>query len=168
MSSQLVAQPAWAIKDYLEVRDGHLTINGVDALALVRAHGSPLYVFSAPRISANIARLKRAAEAVKHPVRYFYASKANSNMAVLKTVRDARIDIEVNSGGELFKALRAGFRPEQIIFNGTSKTDEELDEAVRAGIFSINVDSIYEIELVENAVRRARSELNSGLPPARI
>ena len=60
MSSQLVAQPAWAIKDYLEVRDGSLTINGVDALALVRAHGSPLYVFSAPRISANIARLKRA------------------------------------------------------------------------------------------------------------
>src|SRR3989440_8003153 len=168
MSSQLVAQPAWAIKDYLEVRDGSLTINGVDALALVRAHGSPLYVFSAPRISANIARLKRAAEAVKHPVRYFYASKANSNMAVLKTVRDARIDIEVNSGGELFKALRAGFRPEQIIFNGTSKTDEELDEAVRAGIFSINVDSIYEIELVEDAVRRARNELNSGLPPARI
>ena len=120
MSSQLVAQPAWAIKDYLAVRDGSLTINGVDALALVRTHGSPLYVFSAPRISANIARLKRAAEAVKHPVRYFYASKANSNMAVLKTVREAGIDIEVNSGGELFKALRAGFAPAQIIFNGTS------------------------------------------------
>ena len=53
-------------------------------------------------------------------------------MAVLGAVRDAGIDIEVNSGGELFKALRAGFRPDQIIFNGTSKTDEELDEAVRA------------------------------------
>src|SRR2546421_1579059 len=168
MSSQLVAQPAWAIKDYLEVRDGHLTINGVDALALVRAHGSPLYVFSAPRISANIARLKRAAEAVKHPVRYWYASKANSNMAVLKVVRDAGIDVEVNSGGELYKALRVGFKPNQIIFNGTSKTNEELDEAVRAGVYSINVDSIYEIELVEDAVRRARRELNSGLPPARI
>src|SRR4030095_7675386 len=91
-----------------------------------------------------------------------------SNMGVLQVVRDAGIDIEVNSGGELFKALRAGFRPDQIIFNGTSKTDEELDEAVRAGIYSINVDSIYEIELVEDAVRRARSELNSGLPPARV
>jgi diaminopimelate decarboxylase len=163
MSSQLVAQPAWAIKDYLETRDGSLHINGVDALALVRAHGSPLYVFSAPRISANIARLKRAAEAVKHPCRYFYASKANSNMAVLKTVRDAGIDIEVNSGGELFKALRAGFRPEQIIFNGTSKTDEELDEAVRARIFSINVDSLYEIELVAAAARRQQQRANITL-----
>jgi diaminopimelate decarboxylase len=89
-------------------------------------------------------------------------------MAVLGVIRDAGIDIEVNSGGELYKALRAGFRPDQIIFNGTSKTDEELDEAVRAGIYAINVDSIYEIELVEDAVRRARTELNSGLPPARI
>jgi diaminopimelate decarboxylase len=89
-------------------------------------------------------------------------------MAVLGVVRDAGIDIEVNSGGELFKALRAGFRPDQIIFNGTSKTNDELDEAVRAGIYSINVDSIYEIGLVEDAVRRARAELNSGLPPARI
>ena len=163
MSSQLVAQPAWTIKDYLAVRDGSLTINGVDALALVRAHGSPLYVFSAPRISANIARLKHAATAVKHPVRYFYASKANSNMAVLKVVRDAGIDIEVNSGGELFKALRAGFLPEQIIFNGTSKTDDELDEAVRAGIFSINVDSLYEIELVAAAARRQQQRANITL-----
>ena len=73
-----------------------------------------------------------------------------------------------STAAELFKALRAGFRPDQIIFNGTSKTSDELDEAVRAGIYSINVDSIYEIGLVEDAVRRARAELNSGLAPARI
>jgi D-ornithine/D-lysine decarboxylase len=74
-------------------------------------------------------------------------------------VRESGIDIEVNSGGELYKALRVGFRPDQIVFNGTSKTPEELDEAVRAGIYSINVDSVYEIELVEEVVRRAREAL---------
>ena len=88
-------------------------------------------------------------------------------MAVLQTVRESGIDVEVNSGGELFKALRVGFRPDQIIFNGTSKTDEELDEAVRAGIYSINVDSIYEIELVERSVSRLREQGNN-VPPARI
>src|SRR5581483_9401516 len=61
-----------------------------------------------------------------------------------------------------------GIRPAQIIVNGTSKTNEALDKAVPAGIYSINVDSIYAIELAEDAVRRARSELNSGLPPARV
>jgi diaminopimelate decarboxylase len=75
-------------------------------------------------------------------------------MGVLAAVRDAGIDIEVNSGGELYKALRVGFRPDQIIFNGTSKSVEEIDEAVGAGIYSTNVDSIYEIELIEESARR--------------
>src|SRR5216684_5312807 len=169
MSSVMTAAPAWTIPGFLEARENnHLFISGADATALSYKYGSPLFVFSEARIRSNIARLQDAAKQVDRPIKFCYASKANSNMAVLKVVRDAGIDIEVNSGGELYKALRVGFRPDQIIFNGTSKTNEELDEAVRAGIYSINVDSIYEIELVENAVRRARSELNAGLPPARI
>src|SRR4030095_1887724 len=104
MSSRVAAvSPAWAIPGYLEVANGHLSINGADALELVREYESPLFVFSAPRIRSNIHRLQRAAESVEKPIRFFYASKANSNMAVLKTVRDTGIDIEVNSGGELFK-----------------------------------------------------------------
>ncbi|HEX8650926.1 MAG TPA: diaminopimelate decarboxylase [Pyrinomonadaceae bacterium] len=155
MTSQFVASSqAWSIPGYLETRDGHLTISGADALDLVREHDTPLFVFSQPRIRSNIERLQRGAQEVERPVKFCYASKANSNMAVLATVRDGGIDIEVNSGGELYKALRAGFRPDQIIFNGTSKTMAEIDEAVGAGIYAINVDSIYEIEMVEEAARR--------------
>jgi diaminopimelate decarboxylase len=169
MSPVITTAPAWTIPGFLEARENnHLFISGVDATALSYRHGTPLFVFSEPRIRANIARLQAAAKQVDRPIKFCYASKANSNMAVLKVVLDAGIDIEVNSGGELYKALRVGFTPSQIIFNGTSKTEEELDEAVRAGIYSINVDSIYEIELVEDAVRRARASLNNGLPPARI
>ena len=145
--------PAWAIPGYLESRDGRLHVGGADSLALAREHDTPLFVFSEPRIRANVERLKAAAARVERPVRFFYASKANSNMAVLSTVRDAGIDAEVNSGGELFKALRAGFRPDQIIFNGTSKTEREIDEAINAGIYSINADSVYEIELIEARAR---------------
>ena len=78
-------------------------------------------------------------------------------MAVLKTVRDAGIDIEVNSGSELFKALRVGFRrPDQIIFNGTSKSDENLTRLSAPGSMpSISID--HEIGLVEEAVKRARN-----------
>jgi diaminopimelate decarboxylase len=170
MSSSVVsATPAWAISDYLEVRDGRLNINGADAVDLVNKYDSPLFVFSEQRIRANIQRLKSAADSVDHPIRFFYASKANSNMAVLKTVLDSGIDVEVNSGGELFKALRIGFRPDQIIFNGTSKSAGELDDAVRAGIHAINVDSIFEIGLVEAAVRRvAAADGGTVASPARI
>jgi diaminopimelate decarboxylase len=168
MSQVMTAAPAWTIPGFLEVRDGRLSISGADAVELVRQYGSPVFVFSESRIRANIERLQAAAAQVDRPIKFCYASKANSNMAVLRTVRDAGIDLEVNSGGELFKALRVGFRPDQIIFNGTSKMAEELDEAVRAGIYSINVDSIYEIELVEAAVRRVRKEFNTEIPRARI
>jgi len=139
------------------VRNDHLTVNGVDTLKLVKEFNSPLFVFSETRICDNIKRLQLAADAVDRPIKFCYASKANSNMAILKVVLESGIDIEVNSGGELFKALRVGFRPDQIIFNGTSKSDDELDDAVRAGIYAINVDSIYEIDLVEQSVERLRA-----------
>ena len=159
--------PAWSIPGYLEVQNDHLTVNGADAIALVEDFGSPLFVFSENRIRDNIRRLQLAADSVDRPIKFCYASKANSNMAILKVVLDSGIDIEVNSGGELFKALRVGFRPDQIIFNGTSKSDEEIDQAVRAGIYAINVDSIYEIELVEQSVERLRAR-GEEVGPARI
>src|SRR5689334_2014138 len=135
MSRVITAAPAWTVPGFLEPRENnHLFISGADAAALTYKYGSPLFVFSEPRIRGNIARLQAAAKQVDRPIKFCYASKANSNMAVLKVVRDAGIDIEVNSGGELYKALRVGFKPGQIIFNGTSKTNEELDEAMRAGI----------------------------------
>lgn len=162
-----ISCPAWSISGYLEVRAGHLNINGADALDLVRQYDSPLFVFSEQRIRDNIARLQHAASVVDRPIKFCYASKANSNMAILKTVLAAGIDIEVNSGGELFKALRVGFQPDQIIFNGTSKSDGEIDEAVRAGIYAINVDSIYELDLVEESVQRLRAQ-GEDVPPARV
>ncbi|MDQ2854889.1 MAG: diaminopimelate decarboxylase [Acidobacteriota bacterium] len=168
MSTQpAVSCPAWSIPGFLEVRDGRLNVSGADAIALVNEFDSPLFVFSEARIRSNIDRLQRAATTVDRPIKFCYASKANSNLSVLKTVLESGIDIEVNSGGELFKALRVGFRPDQIIFNGTSKSDGEIDDAVRAGIYAINVDSIYEIGLVEQSVRRLRAT-GSVVPPARI
>src|SRR5689334_15286082 len=140
--------PAWSIPGYLEVRDDHLTVNGADSIALVEQFNSPLFVFSEARIRDNISRLQRAADAVDRPIKFCYASKANSNLAILKVVLESGIDIEVNSGGELFKALRVGFRPDQIIFNGTSKSDDEL-------------------ELVEQSVERLRAH-GEDIPPARV
>lgn len=147
--------PAWAIAEYLTTDStGSLTMCGRSASQIAREYGTPLFVFSETRIQSNIRRLQEATATLPHRVRFFYASKANSNVAVLKVVRDEGIDIEVNSGGELFTALRAGFDARQIIFNGTSKTSVEIEEAITAGIEAINVDSLYEIELIEQCARR--------------
>ncbi len=126
---------AWTIENFLEVKNTQLFINGASALDLANKFGTPLFVFSEPRIKHNIERLKSAGEFIDCPLKVCYAAKANSNMGILKAVKDAGSDLEVNSGGELFKALKIGFAPEQIIFNGTSKTVEELEQAISAGIY---------------------------------
>jgi diaminopimelate decarboxylase len=154
---------AWTIKDYLEIRNNQLHISGVSAIELSEKFDTPLFVFSEARIRHNIERLKRAGSVTNCRLKVCYAAKANSNMAILRVVKDAGSDLEVNSGGELFKALKIGFKPEQIIFNGTSKTETELEEAISAGIYAIQSDSIYELELTEKVARRLNKRANVSL-----
>jgi diaminopimelate decarboxylase len=154
---------AWTIKDYLETKNNQLHIDGVPAIELAREFDTPLFVFSESRIKHNINRLKRAEDVIGCRLKVCYAAKANSNMAILRSVKDAGSDLEVNSGGELFKALKIGFKPEQIIFNGTSKTETELEEAISAGIYAIQSDSIYELELTEKVAQRLNKRANVSL-----
>ena len=155
--------PAWTIENFLEVKNNQLYISGASAIDLAKQFDTPLFVFSEARIRHNIERLKRAESVIDCPLKICYAAKANSNMAILRAVRDAGSDLEVNSGGELFKALKIGYEPNQIIFNGTSKTERELEEAIRAGIYAIQADSFYEIELIEIAARRLKKRANVSL-----
>ncbi|CAL1549066.1 unnamed protein product, partial [Lymnaea stagnalis] len=104
-------------------------------------YGTPLFVFSESRIEHNIARLQKAESVIDAELKVCYAAKANSLMAILRTVKDAGCDLEVNSGGELWKALKVGFTGEQLIFNGTSKEVWELELAINSNIYAIQVDS---------------------------
>ena len=131
-------QKDWTIESFLEVRDGGLSICGVPAAEIAEKFKTPLFVFSEQRIKHNINLLKEIEEVIDCPLKICYAAKANSNMAILQAIKNAGSDIETNSGGELFKALKIGFRPEQIIFNGTSKTEDEHAEAIRAGIYAMS------------------------------
>jgi diaminopimelate decarboxylase len=153
------SQPAWTIPGYLEIRNDHLHINGVDTIGLAEEFDTPLFVVSAPRIRHNIARLLEAA-GHHEKIKLCYASKANNILGVLRVVRDAGIDIEVNSGGELFRAAQAGFRPDQIEMNGISKTEREIAEAIDAGVYAINVDSPFELELIERVAAKAGKRAN--------
>lgn len=153
------AQPDWTIPGYLEIQNQHLHIHGVDVAHLAEEYDTPLFVISAPRIRHNIAQLLEAQQ--HHPnLKLCFASKANNLLGVLRVVREAGIDVEVNSGGELFKALRAGFRPDQIEMNGIAKTEQELAEAIDAGIYTINLDSPFELELVEQVAARLGKRAN--------
>ncbi len=155
--------PAWELKNFLDVRDNHLHIDGVDAVELAREHGTPLFIYSESRIRHNIDRLRKSASVIDCPLKICYAAKAMSTLGILRAVKDAGIDIEVNSGGELWKALKVGFTGEQIIFNGTSKEVWEIENAIGAGIYAIQVDSLYELSLIEETARRLDKRANVSL-----
>jgi diaminopimelate decarboxylase len=153
----------WEIAGYREIKHGHLHLDGVSARHLVERYGTPLFVFSESRVKANVRELLERARRVHPRVKICYAAKANSLLAILRAVREAGADVEVNSGGELYKAQRAGFRPEQIVFNGVSKTIEELEEAIRAEIYAINVDSLAELEMIARVAERLGRRANVAL-----
>lgn len=153
----------WIIKDFLEIENQRLHIDKVDASDLAEEFGTPLFVFSEKRIEQNIRRLQKAEQFIDCKLKVCYAAKANSNMAILQAVKNAGSDLEVNSGGELFKALKAGFTGDQIIFNGTSKTEKEITEAIQAGIYAIQADSFFEIELIEKVAKSLNKRANVSL-----
>jgi diaminopimelate decarboxylase len=155
--------PTWQVPGYLETHAGHLTVDGIDAARLAEYYDTPLYVFSEKRIADNIRNLRSAVESVHSQVKICYASKANSNMSILDAVRRAGGDVEVNSGGELFKAKKIGFRPDQIVFNGVSKTDSEIHDAIEYGILAINIDSLYELEQVTRVARSMARRANVAI-----
>ena len=153
----------WEIENFLETKDNQLHIDGVSTVELAEKFETPLFVFSERRIKQNLVRLKNAEKVIGCALKICYAAKANSNMAILRAVKDAGADLEVNSGGELWKALKIGFDSEQIIFNGTSKTVEELELAINSGIYAIQVDSLFELELIEKTAQRLNKRVNVSL-----
>lgn len=154
---------AWEIENFLSERDNQLYIDGSSAVELAEKYGTPLFVFSESRIRRNIARLQQAESVIDANLKVCYAAKANSTMAILRTVKEADCDLEVNSGGELWKALKIGFRGEQLIFNGTSKEIWEIEMAIEAEIYAIQVDSLYELSLIEETARRLGKRANVSL-----
>jgi len=154
---------SWQIEGFLETKDGHLTIDGADVVELTHRFGSPLFVFSERRIRHNIDRLKRVEDVIGCPLKLCYAAKAMSTLGILRAVKDAGSDIEVNSGGELWKALKAGFSGDQITFNGTSKEAWEIELAIENDIYAIQVDSLFELSLIEDVAKRLGKRANASL-----
>jgi diaminopimelate decarboxylase len=138
----------WEIEGYLESHRGRLVMEGVDLGGRRHVRGTPLFVYSARRI-AQTARAMKAIFAASHPrSRICYAAKALSTIKVLRLLHAEGIALEVNSGGELFRAKLAGVPPDAIVFNGVSKSKAEITEALSPPIKAINVDSLFELERI--------------------
>lgn len=116
---------------------------------IIRRTGTPVYIYSRDKILLNLDSYKRAFAGLKPLI--CYAMKANSSGAIASLLAGNGAGADVVSGGELYRALKAGFKPEKIIFSGVGKTPEEIVCALRSGILCINVESLEELRAVEEA-----------------
>jgi len=120
-------------------------VAGIDADELVARFGSPLYVYDADVMRHRAATLRAA---LPETVEVAFATKANSSPLVLRALRSAGLGADVASGGELRAVMRGGFEPAQIVFTGPGKTDAELEAALRAGVGSLTIESLDELDVV--------------------
>jgi diaminopimelate decarboxylase len=123
--------------------DGALWMGGIPLDHIAEASGTPLFVYNAAVIAARYRDLDAAFRDLPH--RICYAVKANANLAVLRLLSRMGAGADIVSGGELLRAMAAGFAPSDIVFSGVAKTDEELVAAIAAGVGHINVESVAEL-----------------------
>ncbi len=124
--------------------DGALLFSGVPLADIAAEVGTPTYVYDAVQIRERYRALDHALAAVPHDI--CYAVKANSNLAVLHLLATLGAGADIVSGGELLRALAAGFTPGRIVYSGVGKSDEELAAAITAGVRRINVESLSELQ----------------------
>ncbi|WP_059005132.1 diaminopimelate decarboxylase [Bittarella massiliensis (ex Durand et al. 2017)] len=138
---------------------GHLTVGGLDAVALAERYGTPLYVMDEDLIRENCRAFKQSID------RYYdgrglctYASKAFCCKAVCRIAQEEGLGLDVVSSGELYTALQAGFPMERVYFHGNNKTPAELTMALESGVGQIVVDNLEELQLIGSLSRAAGRE----------
>jgi diaminopimelate decarboxylase len=131
---------------------GGLRCEGVALDEIAREAGTPTYVYSHAAIQRAYRELDEAFSGLDHLV--CYAVKANGNLAVLRALASLGAGADIVSGGELYRAMRAGFDPKKVVFAGVGKTEAELMAGLGERILLFNVESASELERLEQLAAR--------------
>jgi len=135
-------------------KNGKLYIERISAQALARRFGTPLFAYSKPQIISNFKKFDRAFASVPHLT--CYALKANSNGAILSTLAKLGAGVDITSGGELYRSLKAGFAPSKVVYAGIGKTAAEIEYALKTGILMFNIESVEELEAINRIAGRLK------------
>jgi diaminopimelate decarboxylase len=129
--------------NYFEYRNGEMFAEGVPLKRIAKEVGTPAYVYSLATLKRHFRVFDEAFATVPHII--CFSVKANSNIAVLRAFAREGSGFDIVSGGELFRALKAGADPKKIVFSGVGKKKEEIEFALRSGILMFNVESEQEL-----------------------
>ncbi len=137
---------------HFQYRENELYAEEVPVRQIARKVGTPFYLYSAATLRRHFRVFDQAFKTLPHLV--CYAVKANSNLAVLRLLAREGAGADIVSGGELFRALKAGIPAEKIVFSGVGKTAREIRLALKAGILMFNVESLEELKSIARIARK--------------
>lgn len=141
---------------YFSYRGKNFYAEGVPVARIAKKVGTPVFIYSDKTIKRHYEAFHRAFAGVPHII--CYSVKANSNLAVIKTFADEGSGFDIVSGGELFRALKAGADPQKIVFSGVGKTRDEMEYAIKKRILMFNVESAQELREINRAAGRLKKK----------
>ncbi len=133
-------------------KNSQMYCEGVALTAIVKQYGTPCYVYSLSGLLNNYHRLKNAFS--KLNANLHYSLKANGNLTLVRALVQAGAGLDAVSGGEIYRALQAGADPAHIVFAGVGKTTAELDYALEQRVGCFNVESVGELERLNELAQR--------------
>ena len=133
-------------------------VEGVSLEDIAAAQATPFYVYSQTKITNTFEQLKNSLDS-----EIFYAVKANSNQSIIKLMASLGAGADVVSVGELERAIIAGVEPQKIIFEGIGKTKQDIAFAIEKNIRLINIESIDELERVNEVALNQSKKINIGI-----
>lgn len=138
-------------------KKGRLHFDNIPLSTIAGKVKTPFYLYSEKTLLHNYNHFFNAAEKAKivEPMVCF-ALKCNPNLKLLKCLAKAGAGADIVSQGELKRAMDAGIKPSKIVFSGVGKTEEEIDKGIKAGIYSFNVESIEELELINKKAKKLK------------
>lgn len=147
--------------DHFNYQNGHLYCEEVSVADIAKHVGTPVYIYSKATVTGHFQALK-AAFAPLDPI-VCYSIKSCANLEILRTLIAAGSGMDVVSGGELFKAQKAGCDVKKIVFAGVGKTDAEIETAIAAGIGWFNIESEEEFENIAHIAKRLGKQAHGAL-----
>jgi diaminopimelate decarboxylase len=148
------------MNDFL-YKNGELYCEGVPVKTVARRVGTPFYLYSSSTLASHFRAFDTAFAGVPHVI--CYALKSNSNIAVLRLLGREGAGADIVSGGELFRALRAGINPAKIVYAGVGKRRDEIEYALKIGILMFNVESGEELLALNQAAVDMRATARIAL-----
>ena len=139
---------------HFNYQNNQMYCEDIPVAQIAEAVGTPFYLYSHATLRHHFLTFRNAFQGIEHLV--CFSAKANSNQAVLKLFSDLGGGLDIVSGGELFRGLKAGYAPEKIVFSGVGKREDEIIYALESGILMFNIESFEELELIDRCANRLK------------